>query len=163
MLAENSFDNISSGVSRLQGDGKNLAAGCLYFFPPGDKVRPIGALDQHIGQNESNQLARGFFVKQCDRIDRFQRQRHLGAFRLGYKWPGWPLHPLYAGIRIQREDQNIAHRPCLFEQPDMARMEQIVAAVSEDHRSPFPFPESPLFSQLCPAIESSHERPVYQP
>ena len=65
-----------------------------------------------------------------------------------------------AGIRVQRQNQHIAQRAGLFQQPDVAGMEQVVAAVGEDYRFAFQPPARALFAEFRTIIESSHETPV---
>ena len=90
-LTENVIYNISSRVTRFEGQREDFAAGRLHLFPAGHEVRPIGALHQHVRQNLGNQLARRFFVEKRDGIHGFERQRHLGALvassRIGREGP----------------------------------------------------------------------------
>jgi hypothetical protein len=133
-LAENSFDNISSRIAGFQSQGEHLAAGGFHFFPAGDEVRPIGALDEDIRQNDGNQLARRILVEERDGIDGFERQassarsRSRGSAAATAPWRG-----ARTGIGVQRENENVAERAGLLEEPDVAGVKQVIAAVGEDH------------------------------
>src|ERR1017187_3430929 len=65
--AENSFDNISSRISGFYSHGEHLAAGGFHFFPARNKVRPVRALDEHLRQNQPNQLPPRVLGEQRDR------------------------------------------------------------------------------------------------
>ena len=107
-MADNSFDNISSRIARFQRQGKHLAAGGFHFFPARDKVRPIGAFDEHIRKNGRNQIARRRLVEQSDGIDSFERQGEFRAFLFRDERPGRPLGAPRTGIGVQGENENVA-------------------------------------------------------
>jgi hypothetical protein len=167
-LILNYFDKISSRVTGLQRDGHHATAGCLDFPPAGNEVRPVGAFDQHIGQNFGDQFARGVLIEQRDGIYRLQRQGHLGPLRLGQQRPPGSFEAPDAGVGIERQHQNVAQRPRLLQQPDVARMQEVVATVGKDHGLALLFPERALAHELRTAVEASHRyqctmRPMADP
>jgi len=78
--------------------------------------------------------------KSVTRVDRFERECHLGAFPLRDQRTSGSFHMANAGVGIQREDEEIAEGTCLFEQADVAGMQKVVAAVGEDHAPAFVLP-----------------------
>ena len=65
-----------------------------------------------------------------------------------------------ACIGIQRDDQRVTERARLIEKPDMAGMQNIVAAVGEDHRFALFAPVVADKKQLIPRVDSSHRAEV---
>ena len=155
-MVENPIDYISSRIPGFEGRGDYLSSGGFDFFPARDKVRPVRALDEHLRQNLRDQFARRILVKQGDRIDGLQRQGDFDALILVQQRPERPLHAPHAGIRVQGEDQNVAHGAAPFEQPDMARVKQVVAAVGEDHGLAVELPAPPLFDEFRAAVKATH-------
>ena len=47
--------------------------------------------------------------------------------------PRGTLQALHAGVGVERQNQDVAQRARAFEQTDVARMQNVVAAVGEDH------------------------------
>ena len=65
-----------------------------------------------------------------------------------------PFEAPHAGIGIERQDQHIAQRAGLFQQTDVAGMEQIVAAVGEDDGLALPLPLGPGLQQIGEVVET---------
>jgi len=70
------------------------------------------------------------------------------------------FHAAHAGVRIERQDQNVAEAARLFEETNVAGMKQVIAAVGKDHQSSPGVPEGTLFDQFRAAVEWSTEPPV---
>ena len=63
-------------------------------------------------------------------------------------------------VGIQRDDQRVTERARLLEKLDMAGMQNIVAAVGEDHRFALFAPVVAEKKQLIPRADSSHRAEV---
>src|ERR1017187_2792286 len=117
---------------------------------------PIGAFHQYVRQQCRHQRLGCLLIKKSHRVN---GQKGLGDFRaflLVEQGTRWTFHPSHAGIGIEREHQNIPQRASPFEESDMARMQQVVAAVSEDDGLTLLFPEGALAHQFVPAVTESH-------
>ena len=134
----------------------NESTGSLYFFAAGNEVRPIRAFYQDVGKHLRNQLARGVFVEEGDGIDRLESQRHLGSLGLGEQRTVGSLRPPHTRIGVQRQDEDVAEGARLLQQPDVAGMQQVIAAVGENYGFPFLFPLFSLFEKLFSKIQAGH-------
>src|ERR1035441_852587 len=117
---------------------------------------PIGAFHENVRQQRRHQWLGCLLIKKSNGVD---RQKRLGGFRpFLFVEQGTRLafHPAHAGIGIEREHQNIPQGAGLFEEPDVARMQQVVAAVREDHGLTLLFPEGALAHQFVSDIAGSH-------
>jgi hypothetical protein len=108
-------------------------------------MRPIGAFDQDVGEDLADELAGRIFVKEGDGVDGSEGQDHGGAFAFGDYGAGRTFHAPYTGVRIQGKDQDVAEAARLFEETNVAGMEQVIAAVGEDDGFALAFPEGTLF------------------
>jgi hypothetical protein len=115
-------------------------------------VGPVGAFDQDIRQHGCDEFARRFFVEESDRIHGFEGGGKLGPFALSNERPGRTLQPLDAGVGVQSQDQNVAQRPGAFEQANVARMQDIVAAVGKNHLPALAPPLLAYHYQLVPGV-----------
>ena len=70
---------------------------------------------------------------------------------------GRAFDPPHAGVGVQRQNQDIAKIARLFEQADVAGMQQVVAAVGEDDCLALALPERTLLHQVRAAEECSHQ------
>ena len=113
--SEDLFDDPGGRVSRLERKRKNLSASGLHLLATGDKVSPVGALDENVGQHRGDQFARRVFIEERHRVDGGQLDGQVGAFAFGDQRARWSLEALHARIRVQGQDQNIAERPRFFQ------------------------------------------------
>ena len=79
-----------------------------------------------------------------------------GALVLDDQRPGGTFEARDARVGIERQDQNVAQRTRLFEQADMARMQNIVTAVGEHHGLIFAAPLGARLDQFGASVEASH-------
>ena len=119
-------------------------------------MRPVRAFHQHVRQNGSDQLARCVFIEECDRIHGGKRACKFRTVLLRDERPGRALHPLHTIIGIECQNQQIPEGPCLFEQPDMSRVEQIITAICENDSSACSFPLLAHLNQFFPCVKRSH-------
>ena len=88
---------------------------------PATKCDQSAPLTSTSGRTQRNQLARRVLVEQRDRIDGFQRQGQFRAFPFRDQRPGRPLGAPRTGIGVQCENENVAERAGLLQEPDVAR------------------------------------------
>ena len=91
----------------------------------------VAALDQHLRPHPLDQLERRVFFEHHDEIDGFERGQNLGAAFGGIDRPAIALEPLGRGVAVEPDHQPIAGGAGLRQQPDMAAMQEIEAAVGE--------------------------------
>ena len=85
------------------------------------------------GKHFGNQFSRSVFIEHGDRVYRFQRARQSDAIVLAKSADrDGPFSLLHAGVGIQCENEDISQRASLLQQPDMAGMQDVIAAVGED-------------------------------
>lgn len=151
--SEHFFEDPRGRVAGLEWQCQNLAAGGLHLFTAGDEMRPVSALDQDIGEHGGDELARGVFVEECDRIDGLERGGEFRAFVLGNERPVGSFEALHARVGVQGKNQNVAERAGAFEKPDVAGMEDIVAAVGEDDLLTCQLPGGASGDQLVASVD----------
>jgi len=117
---------------------------------------PIGALHKHVRQKGRHQWLGCLLIKKSYSVDRQKSLSDFCAFSLVEQRARLAFHPAHAGIGIEREHQNIPQGAGLFEEPDMARMQQVVAAVGEDDGLTLLFPERALAQQFVSAVKRGH-------
>ena len=117
---------------------------------------PIGALDEHIGKEGSDQFARGILFEKSYGIDRGKGLSEFGALGLRDERAGRPFHATNAGIGIQGEDQDVSEGAGLLQEADMAGVQEIVAAVGENNGSIGLFPAAALGEEFRAVVEASH-------
>ena len=138
------------------GNREHAAARRFHFFPPRDEMRPVRAFDQDVRQHGGDQFARRIFIKKRHRVHGRERTGERRAFVLRNQRPRWALHPLHAVIGVQRQNQNVPHRTRLFQQTDVAGMEQIVTAVCEYNSLTGVFPFPACRGQFFSCIKDTH-------
>ena len=69
---------------------------------------------------------------------------------------GPPLRAPRTGIGIQRQDQDVAGRAGLLQEPDVAGVKQVIAAIGEDYGFAVPLPALALFEKFRAAVELGH-------
>ena len=150
--------DIGGGEAGLERQQHDLAAGGFHFLAAGDEVRPIRALDQNVGQDCGDQLARRVFIEKRDGVDGAKRQGHAGALRFGDQRPGGAFEARDARIGVQRQDQDVAERTGAFQQADVAGMQKIVTAIGENHGFAGVAPFGARLHQFRASVEDSHVR-----
>ena len=116
-----------------------------------DDVGSGPTLDENVGLEGVKELARGVLIEDQDVIDTSQRSEHSGAVVFGDDWSSGTFEFSHAGIAVDGHDQDVAKLPGLFEQSEVANMEQVEAAVGEDD-------SASLFAVLGHAWEESFQR-----
>jgi hypothetical protein len=155
-VAKNQIYNISSGIAGLERHREHATTGSLDFFFSCDEVRPIRSLQEDIGKKFGDQLPGGILIKQSNGIDRLESPGQLRALDLRDQRTGEPLGAPNAGVRIQRQNQPVAQRSGLFQEPDVSRMEQVIAPVGENDDLALLFPALTLFEERRAKVETSH-------
>src|ERR1051326_1535290 len=103
-------------------------------------MRPIGSFDKDVREDCGDQFARRVLIEERNRVDGGESAGKFGPVVLVYEWTCGTFDPLYARIRVQRQDQDVAERSRAFKKPYVAGMENVVAAVCEDDRFPVTLP-----------------------
>ena len=155
MVREKLFQNTRGGISGSQRRCDNPAAGGFHLFPPGDEMGPVRALQENIRQQLRKQLARRFLVEQDHGVHRFERRHHRDTFLLRKNRTARPFQPLHAGICVEAHNQHIGERSGVFEQTDVARMQDVIAPICEGHLLALVLPPGPLFEEFAAVIEAS--------
>ncbi len=134
----------------------HLAAGGFDLFASSNKVRPIGAFYQHVRDEGGDELAGRVFIEECHGVDGFQMENQRGARLFVEERPGRAFKPLHARISIECENKYISERTRTFEQADVARMQDVIAAVREYNLFALRFPEMARCNEFAAAIECRH-------
>ncbi len=156
--ASSSFSMLVVENPGSSGKQHDLAAGGFHFFAPGDEMRPIRALDQNVGQDIGDELARRVFVEEGDGVDGVERASHARPFLFGDQRPRGTFETGHAGVGVERENQDVAERPRPFQQADVAGMKKVVTTVGEDDGLAGAAPECARLDQFRTSIKGSHVR-----
>jgi len=90
------LDEVGGGVAGLEGESEDLAAGGFDLFAASDKVGPIGALDEEIGQDGGDQFAGSVLVEEGNGIDSGEGKGEAGAGLFVADGPGGAFEALDA-------------------------------------------------------------------
>ncbi len=130
----NAIENRRGRVPLLDRDAHHAAAVRLDDVAADDRVvRPVGALDEHVGLQCRDDLAGRVLVENDRRVDARERGEDLGAFVLGRDRPPLALVRAHRSIGVDADDERVTEGACLPQVADVAGMEEIEDAVGEDH------------------------------
>ena len=156
MLSENRFEYSGRGIARFQSHEFDPAARGFDLFAAGYEMRPIRAFHEDIRQQTGNQLSRRVFIEQNHGIHRLQSGDQFGAFALRCNRALGTFRPAHSGVGIQSDDEHVTQRAGPLQQPDMARVQQVVTAVGENHGFACSFPLRSLSKEFRAAVETCH-------
>ena len=115
-------------------DGQHRSSGSLDLRPSHDLIRsPIGALNQHLRKHSRDDALGRKIFEHSDVVNRLKRRKNLRTVSLGLDGPPRPLKRPYAAVTVHRNEQNITELPGFREAAGMPGVEEIEAAVREDH------------------------------
>src|SRR5438105_4353651 len=97
---------------------------------------PIAAFDEHIWQESSDHCLRRDIIKDRHIIHATERRYNFCPFLLIENWTRLALQFTHGTITVERHDQHVAEFARLLKVTHMARMQEIEAAISEDHNAP---------------------------
>jgi len=125
--------NFRSGMAWNNRDGNDATAGGFYFFTTDDLVPgPVTALDQHVGEQARDDFTRCRRIENQNSVHAFERGENFGSLAFGKDRTPGAFELADAGVAVEAHDERIAESAGLLEAPDVARMQQIEAAVGED-------------------------------
>ncbi len=93
---------------------------------------PVGALDENVRLHAPDDVGRCVFGEDRDRVDAGQRFEHLGALRFRIDRARRTLVAAHRRVGIEANDQHVAVAPGGLQVTDVARMQDVKDAVSED-------------------------------
>jgi len=126
--------NIRGRVTGHDWKGNNATASGFDLLPANDLVvRPITTLHQHVWKEPGDHFARRQSIEYDDRIHTFQRRKDFRAFGLGEDGAPLAFQLPYTCIAVESHDQRVTQFPSLLEAADMPRMQEIKAAIGENH------------------------------
>jgi len=88
------------------------------------------------------------FIEDEHRIHAFEVRQNLRALLLGNHRAAGAFQRADALVAIHANDQRVSHRAGRFQQFDVAGMEQVVAAVCENHALAVAFPRAKLQNEF---------------
>src|SRR5262245_47448611 len=126
------LNEIGRAVARHEINQNDLATIRLDELAPHDLLDTIvGTLDQHLRPYPPDQFQGRVLLEDDDYIDRFEPRQHLGARLLRLHRPAFALEARDRGVTVEADNQPVTGAARLCEQPDMAGMQEIEAAVGE--------------------------------
>jgi hypothetical protein len=119
----------------------NDSASCSFnFFASDDVVRPpVRALDQDAGEEARDQVARRRLIENRDVVDGRKRGENFGAIVLRHERASGTFVATNAAIAVDCDHEQVAQRARFRQTPDVARMQEIEAAVRENYAAPIAF------------------------
>ena len=129
------FHDVGGGVAGFERSASTCPPAASTSSRPAMKWAQSAPLTE-IGQNVGDQFARRVFVEEGDGVHGFEGAAPCRRGRASaISGRDGPL-AAHAGVGVERQDQDVAQRARLFEQADVAGMQQVVAAVGEDDGFP---------------------------
>jgi len=120
-------------MARDYRDCDDASAGCFHFLAAHDLVAgPIAAFHQDIRQQARDQFARSWSIEDHDGIHGFQGGENFSALALRQDGAALAFQLTHTRVAVQPNDQHISQGSRQFQAADMARMEQVKAAVGEN-------------------------------
>ena len=134
------LQNIRGRVTGHDRNGNNATAGGFDLLPANDLVvRPITTLHQHVRKEPGDHFARRQLIKYDDRIHTLQRRKDFRAFALGEDGTPLAFQLPNTCIAVESYDQRVTQFPSLLEAADVPRMQEIKAAIGENHSATVAF------------------------
>lgn len=116
------------------GDHNDLSAAFLHhLFPDNPFSRPVAPLHENMRPELLEKPQGVGLVEKHDVVDHLQRREELGPIRLGKHRAAGSFDFPDRAVAIERDDQNVAELLCFAEKLEVAAMDDIEAAVREDH------------------------------
>jgi hypothetical protein len=112
----------------------------------GDRV---AALHQGVGSESQYEFVRRFVVQYHRKIDSRKSVKNFSTLFSGSHRPARTFFFTRTSVALNADHQNVARRPGLFQQADMAGMQQVENAYGADHTLSIAFPLAPLENQLA--------------
>ena len=127
------FDDVGGGEAFDGGDDLDPATGGDDVFVADDGLDGVvAALDQNVGLEGADQFERRVLFKEHDGIDGGESGHDAGALAFADDGARWALEAADGGVGVEAEDELGAEAAAVFEQGDVADVEQVEAAVGED-------------------------------
>src|SRR5439155_24531193 len=127
------LENGRCRIARAHGNRDDAAASGFHFFAADDLVaRPIAALYQNIGKQARNHFAGSQIIEDHHAVHGLQRRENFRALAFWKHGTAFPFQLAHTGVAIQSDNQGVPQFARQFEDANMARMEQIKAAVGEN-------------------------------
>ena len=135
------FQDFGRGVAGDHRSRDHASASSFHFFATDDLIAgPIAALDEYVGKQARDDLARSQIVENDDGIDGFESGEDFRALALGDHRPAFALELANTGVAVEADDQDVAQGTGLLEAADVAGVQQVEAAVGEDEAAAVAFP-----------------------
>ena len=93
----------------------------------------VAAFDQDIGLGGEDEFHGGGLVKDDNGIHTGECCQDAAAFALTHDGAGWPFEAGDRGVTVDGDDELVAGAPSLFQDCDVADVEEIEAAVGKGH------------------------------
>src|SRR6266478_6067030 len=135
------LQDFRGGVAGHDGHRHDAAARRLHFFAANNLVsRPVATLDENVGKQSGDDALRRQIVEDHDGVNALQRGENFRAFALRNHRAPLAFELIDAGVAVQADDERVAEAARLLQAADVARMQQIKAAVGEDDAASIAFP-----------------------
>src|SRR5262249_44351922 len=145
-------DGRGRAVARRHLGEKHLATDALDKIGADDLIQKIiRAFDEKLRPNGPDQLDRRILLKDDDQIDGGQRGQYFRPGLFGLDRAPRPFQPRGRPVAVETDDEPVASRLGLSEQPDMPRVQQIETAVGEAYFKTLPPP--PFYEIECLGAE----------
>jgi hypothetical protein len=106
------------------------------------------ALHHGVRSKTRYKFVRAFIVQKNHKIDSHQRLKYFSALGSRSHRPARAFFFTRASVAFNSHDQNVSQRPRLFEQANMAGMQQVENSNRADDTLSIAFPLAPLENQL---------------
>jgi hypothetical protein len=143
------LQNLARRISRHNLDPHHFAASCFHFLAPDNLIRrPIPAFHQNVRQQCRNYTLRRRFLEDDYCIHAFETRQNFRALFGRDHRPTGSLQPTHAPIAVQTHYQRVTLSPRLLEDVNVARMQQVEAAIRKHYLPAVAFPRAKSHNQF---------------
>src|SRR5260370_16449237 len=135
------LQDFRGGVAGHDGHRHDAAARGFHFFAANNLVPgPVAAFDENVRKQSGDDALRRQIVEYDHAVDALQRGENFRALALRNHPAPLTFELLYPAIALQADYERVSEAARVLQAADVARMQQIKAAVGEDDAAAIAFP-----------------------
>jgi hypothetical protein len=130
-------EHCRRGISGHDGNRDDAAARRFHFFSANDLIAgPIASLDQDIGKENRNNLARREFIKNYHGVNACESGENFRAFEFGENGAPGPLQFAHTRVTVDSDDKRVSEGTRMLQALNMPWVQKIKAPIRENNDAP---------------------------
>src|SRR5260370_29364117 len=129
------------GVAGHDGHRHAAAASRLHLFAADDLITgPVATFNEHVRERGGDHALRRQVIENQHAVDALERRKNFRALALRNDWAALALELPDTRVAVQADNQRIAEAARVLQAGNVAGMQQVEAAIGEDHATAIAFP-----------------------